>query len=92
MSGERLLTVAQLAAHWGWSQQKIRALVRAGEIPHLRLGRRHNSIHFRESVIDAWLHSREVAPVSAAIAASVAIVTREDECRRLGIPVDHAFS
>lgn len=91
-AADRLLTVAQLAEKWGWSQQKIRALVKAGEIPHLRFGRRHNTIHFRECALEAWLREREVAVVKETVETTVGTMTREEECRRLGIPVDHPYS
>jgi excisionase family DNA binding protein len=91
-SSDHLLTVAQLAEKWGWSQQKLRALVQAKEIPHIRLGRRHNAIHFRESVVEAWLREREVPVVRETVTKSMVALSREEECERLGIPVDHPYS
>jgi excisionase family DNA binding protein len=91
-TSDRLLTVAQLCEKWGWSQQQLRRLVQAREIPHLRLGRRHHAIHFRESAVEAWLREREVPVVTETVTKAAAVLTREEECRRLGIPVDHPYS
>lgn len=91
-SRDRLLTVKQLSEKWGWSIQKIHRLIAAQAIPHLRLdGRRHNSIHFRESELEAWLEAQRAPAIDGARAA-IAALDREAECRRLGIPVDHEFS
>jgi excisionase family DNA binding protein len=89
---DRLLTVAKLAAKWGWSQKKLRRLVEDKTIPHLRLGRRNNDIHFRESVVEAWLRSRDVPVVTEAAEKAAADVGHEERCRLLGIPADHPYA
>lgn len=89
---DRLLTIKQLAEKWGWSMQKISRLVQAKAIPHLRIGRRNNDIHFEESAVDAWLQARRV-PVAVDEDRAIATqVDRAAECRRLGIPTDHPYS
>lgn len=42
----------------GLSERRLAQLVRAGEIPHVRIDRR---IVFRLASIDAWLAAREIA-------------------------------
>jgi hypothetical protein len=93
---DRLLSVAQLSDRWGWPPSKLRRLVKLQRIPHVRLpseGHR-GRIVFRESAIEAWLTARSVpvrADVGAPTAAQEPALSRDEECRRLGIPVDHPF-
>jgi predicted DNA-binding transcriptional regulator AlpA len=88
---DRLLTIAELAAKWGWSEKKLYHLIAAKAIPHLRLfGRRNHDVHFRESVVEAWLREREVGDCTkGAEKAAVETVSHEEWCRRLLIPPDH---
>lgn len=52
----RLLTVDDVAEITGMGRDWIYAQVRAGQIPHVRLGR---SVRFREPAIDQWLDELE---------------------------------
>ena len=89
---DRMLTIKQLAEKWGWSMQKLGRLVTAKAVPHVRIGRRNNDIHFIESEVEAWLEARRV-PVAADEARAIAQqIDRAAECKRLGIPVDHPYS
>lgn len=92
MSTDRLLTLMQLATKWGWSRSKLTRLVTKQGIPHLRIGAR-NDVYFRESVVEAWLLERAV-PVASAPRhrGDEPGWSREEECRALGIEVDHQFS
>jgi excisionase family DNA binding protein len=92
-SRDRLLTVKQLGEKLGWSIQKIHRLIAAKKIPHLRLeGRTNCAIHFRESEVEAWLEAQRVPVIADSESEEYARLTREAECRRLGIPVDHEFT
>lgn len=89
---DRLLTLMQLAEKWGWSRSKLWRLVQRKEIPHIRIGPRRD-VHFRESVVEAWLLEREV-PIAAAPRRRVPDRDsgREEMCAELGIELDHQFS
>ena len=56
MPNGRLLTVDDVAELTGMGRDWIYAQVRAGQIPHIRLGR---SVRFREHAIDQWLGQLE---------------------------------
>jgi excisionase family DNA binding protein len=53
---ERLLTADELAERLGMKTEWVWAQARAGQIPHVRLGRYRR---FRESAVDAWLRELE---------------------------------
>lgn len=89
-SPDRLITVAQLCERLGWSEQKVRRLVDAREIPHHRI--RGKWIHFRESEIEAWLSDTSVPMAAEEAQRADAVIDQATECRRLGIPTDHHYS
>jgi len=89
---DRLLTTAQLAAKWGWPAGRLYRLVFARAIPHHKIESR---LFFAEAEVEQWLASSRVAVQAPAMEERpqpAPAVTRETECQRLGIPVDHAFS
>jgi hypothetical protein len=53
---ERKLSVKELSETWGWTPKRIWTLVRANEIPHLRIG---DAVFFELSALEAWLRSKE---------------------------------
>jgi excisionase family DNA binding protein len=53
---DRLLTADELAERLGMKTEWVWAQARAGQIPHIRLGRYRR---FRESAVEAWLHDLE---------------------------------
>ena len=53
---DRLLTADEIADRLGVTTQWVWAQARAGQIPHVRLGRYRR---FRESAIEAWVSSLE---------------------------------
>lgn len=55
----RTIKVAEAAEYIGVSKDTIYKLVREGEIPHIRLGKR---ILFRIESLEAWLQEREAGP------------------------------
>jgi excisionase family DNA binding protein len=94
---DRLLTIRQLAAKWGWHASKLYRLVAARHIPYLRVPgeKGRGTIRFRESELDAWLDAIAVpAKIEARVPAASprVMVDRAAECERLGIPVDHRFT
>jgi excisionase family DNA binding protein len=52
----RLLEAEDIAAYLGMRTDWVYREVRAGRLPHIRLGR---AVRFRLESIDAWLESRE---------------------------------
>lgn len=79
------LTLPELARHWGWNPQVLRHLCATNQIPHLRIGRK---VYFELDRVGPWLeeHRRGEAQKGRPTP------SREEECRRLGIPVNHRFS
>jgi excisionase family DNA binding protein len=53
---DRLLTVDDVAELTGMGRDWLYAQVRAGQIPHIRMGR---YVRFREGAIDEWLTELE---------------------------------
>jgi excisionase family DNA binding protein len=60
---DRLLTAEEIAERLGMKTQWVWAQARAGQIPHIRLGR---YCRFRESAIEAWLQELEADSTSPA--------------------------
>jgi hypothetical protein len=89
----RLLTPDQLALKWGqgWNATKITRLVRETKIPHIRMSGPRGRIYFHEPSVDAWIKRIESPPVEPDVTAAPSL-TREEERRRLGIPVHHMFA
>lgn len=56
---EHLYTAEDVATLLGVKKTTVYSLVRAQQIPHVRLGTR--AIRFRPTAIDAWLAEEEVA-------------------------------
>jgi len=54
--GQRLLDADDIAAYIGMTTDWIYREVRAGRLPHIRLGR---YVRFRRESIDAWLEASE---------------------------------
>lgn len=84
---DRKLTVAELAAKWTWSRQKLYRLVYANAIPYVRIGRGRGGIYFEESAVEAWLEQRRRRPDVATELAR----RRVDEPRDWGLPVENVF-
>lgn len=55
-SASRLLEVEDVANYLGMRTDWVYREVRAGRLPHIRLGR---AVRFRRESIEAWLESRE---------------------------------
>ncbi len=55
-SGSRLLEAEDVAHYLGMRTDWVYREVRAGRLPHIRLGR---AVRFRRESIDAWIESRE---------------------------------
>lgn len=55
-SVSRLLEADDIASYLGMRTDWVYREVRAGRLPHIRLGR---AVRFRQESIDAWLASRE---------------------------------
>ena len=56
----RYLTVKQMAAETGFTEESIRAAVRRGEMPHMRLGKGRGKSYFvRREAFEQWLIDRE---------------------------------
>lgn len=55
---ERLQSVEEIAAYLGVSKETVRAWVKKGSIPFLKVGRQYK---FRLSEIDVWLDSGKSA-------------------------------
>lgn len=96
MSEGRLLPLSALARQWGWSVSRLHRLVKAKQIPHLRIGtRRGGDVFFEEAAIEAWLAAHrvdELAPKTEA--AAIARGRRRsvlEECEALGIDPDPDF-
>ena len=53
---ERVLTADEVAERLGMKTEWVWAQARAGQIPHVRLGRYRR---FRESAVEAWLRDLE---------------------------------
>ena len=53
---DRLLTAEEIAERLGMRTDWVWAQARAGQIPHIRLGRYRR---FRESAVEAWLRELE---------------------------------
>lgn len=62
MSVSSLLTADQVAADLGVSTDWIYSEVRAGRIPHVRLGR---NVRFRAVAIDEWICEIETANMTS---------------------------
>ena len=60
-SASRLLEAEDIAGYLGMRTDWVYREVRAGRLPHIRLGR---AVRFRQESIDAWLESRERGPSS----------------------------
>jgi excisionase family DNA binding protein len=56
--GSRLLEANEVARYLGMRTDWVYREVRAGRLPHIRLGR---AVRFRRESIEAWLESRERA-------------------------------
>jgi excisionase family DNA binding protein len=56
--GARLLEAEEVARYLGMRTDWVYREVRAGRLPHIRLGR---AVRFRRESIEAWLASRERA-------------------------------
>jgi len=54
---DRLLTAEEIADRLGVTPQWVWAQARAGQMPHVRLGRYRR---FRESAVEAWVDELEV--------------------------------
>jgi excisionase family DNA binding protein len=54
--GARLLEAEEVAQYLGMRTDWVYREVRAGRLPHIRLGR---AVRFRRESIEAWLESRE---------------------------------
>ena len=54
--GSRLLEADEVARYLGMRTDWVYREVRAGRLPHIRLGR---AVRFRRESIEAWLESRE---------------------------------
>jgi hypothetical protein len=54
---DRTLSLPQLARAWGWPEDKLRRLVKARRIPHLRESKR---IYFELSAVERWKDARRV--------------------------------
>ena len=54
--GTRLLEAEEVARYLGMRTDWVYREVRAGRLPHIRLGR---AVRFRRESIEAWLESRE---------------------------------
>jgi len=86
----RLLSVSELSSRTTISESRIYRLVRRRRIPFLKVDGR---IVFRETSIDEWMTTQEQAPTSGQTATTGKRPrTPEDECARLGVPVNHRFS
>ena len=59
---DRLLTAEEVAERLGMRTDWVWAQARAGQIPHVRLGRYRR---FRASAIEAWLQELETGGVAA---------------------------
>lgn len=59
-----LMTADEVAADLGVSKDWIYAEVRAGRIPHVRLGR---NVRFRAASIDEWIREIETANMAPTI-------------------------
>jgi excisionase family DNA binding protein len=58
VNGRRLLEAEDVARYMGMTTDCVYREVRAGRLPHIRLGR---YVRFRRDSIEAWLRSREQA-------------------------------
>lgn len=58
LAGSRLLEADDVAEYLGMRTDWVYREVRAGRLPHIRLGR---AVRFRRESIDAWLEARERA-------------------------------
>jgi excisionase family DNA binding protein len=56
-AGDRLLTVAEVAATMRVSNMTVYRLIKTGELPALRVGKNYR---IRESDVDAYLENRSV--------------------------------
>ncbi len=93
-SGQRLLSIKQLAERWGWSYGRIYRLACEKRIPHLRLptSKGHGGYFFEEAAVEAWLSAARVANTTQPSPARSAEIERQAECDRLGIPRWHEFN
>jgi excisionase family DNA binding protein len=57
-SGARLLEAEEVARYLGMRTDWVYREVRAGRLPHIRLGR---AVRFRRESIETWLEARERA-------------------------------
>jgi excisionase family DNA binding protein len=62
VTGDRLLTVEQLAARLSVTESAIRHMVYRRQIPFLRLGSKR--LRFDPAAIDAWLEDQRVEVAS----------------------------
>jgi excisionase family DNA binding protein len=60
---DRLLTADEIAERLGMKTEWVWAQARAGQIPHVRLGRYRR---FRESAVEAWLRDLETGGTMSA--------------------------
>ena len=67
---DKLLTADQVAELLGMKTDWVWAQARAGQIPHVRLGRYRR---FRESAVEAWLQDLEAQDSRRATAATRAV-------------------
>jgi excisionase family DNA binding protein len=68
---DRLLTAEEIAQRLGVTTQWVWAQARAGQIPHVRLGRYRR---FREPAIEAWIRQLETESLASPRAAARAPV------------------
>jgi excisionase family DNA binding protein len=89
MRDRELISIAAAARRLGFGDSTVKRMVLEGELPGLKLGRRW---YVRN--LTAFLDERQrtVAPRVVSEQERIARLTREEECRRLGIPVDHPFA
>jgi excisionase family DNA binding protein len=70
---DRLLTADEIAERLGMKTEWVWAQARAGQIPHVRLGRYRR---FRESAVEAWLRDLETGGTMSASAPGAIPVRR----------------
>jgi len=86
-----MLSIDELASELGWTRARVYRLVRTAQIPHAKIGGR---ICFLKSDVEAWIAQtfQRTRPMPVDRKVPAPALTREEECRRLGIPVDHMFA
>lgn len=69
---DRLLSIAELAAKWGWKYDRLYRLVKLRAIPFVRIARTH---YFREAEVEAWLQAQST-PATTTVSAKDAAAAR----------------